>query len=178
MNDSKIAVRYAKAVFLLANEKSLLKEVAEDMEVLLSVEKQVPELSDLFQTPILSSEQKKNAFFKAFDNHFCNITRQFIELIIDNKRESHIAGVARNFLTRYYQHLGIKNAKLTTAVNIDDKEKSEIVNIIKKMYHSEIKMETSVNPDLIGGLVLKIEDMQHDASIATQLKNIKQELLQ
>ncbi len=178
MNDSKIAVRYAKAVFLLAEEKSLLQTVAEDMERLLSVQKEVPELSDLFQTPILSSNQKKDTFSKAFKGQFSDITERFINLIIDNKRESHISGVARNFLKRYYRHLGIKNARLTTAVPIDENCQAEITKMIKQVYQSEIKMETAVNPDLIGGLVLKIEDNQYDASIATQLKNIKQELLQ
>jgi len=59
MNDSKIAVRYAKAVFLLAQEKNQLKGVANDMQTLLSIDKHVPEMDILFTSPILTAEQKR-----------------------------------------------------------------------------------------------------------------------
>ena len=177
MNYSKIAVRYAKAVFLLAEEKKQLKEVANDMETLLKVEREVPEISDLYNNPILSISDKKKAITAVFEKSFNEISMNFLNLIFDNKRETHTSGVARNFLKRYREHLGIKNASLTTATKIADAKRDEIIEIIKKTYNTEVELELNENPDIIGGFVLKVEDTQFDASISTQLKNIKQELL-
>ena len=177
MNYSKIAVRYAKAVFMLAEEKKQLKEIANDMETLLKVEKEIPEISELYNNPILSISEKKKAIAAVFEKSFNEISMNFLNLIFDNKREAHVSGVARNFLKRYRENLGIKNASLTTATKIADNKRDEIIEIIKKAYNTEVELELNENPDLIGGFVLKVEDTQFDASISTQLKNIKQELL-
>jgi len=177
MNYSKIAVRYAKAVFLLAEEKKQLKEIASDMESILKIEKEVPALLDLYSNPILSKSEKKKIVLELFSKFYNDITLKFLELIIENRREEHISGVARNFLKRYRDSLGIKNAILTTAVSIEDSKRNEIIEIVKKAYQAEIQLESKENTDLIGGFVLQVEDTQFDASISTQLKNIKQELL-
>jgi len=177
MNYSKIAVRYAKAVFLLAEEKKQLKEIADDMDTLMKVEKEVPEILDLYNNPILSSTDKKKVIAGLFGKSFNEISINFLNLIIDNKREQHISGVARNYTKRYREHLGIKNAKLTTAVKIDDSKRNEIIEIVKKAYNAEVELESQEDASLIGGFVLQVEDLQFDASISTQLKNIKQELL-
>jgi F-type H+-transporting ATPase subunit delta len=111
MNYSKIAVRYAKAVFLLAEEKKQLKEVADDMDMLIKVEKEAPEILSLYNNPILSTTDKKKVITDLFAKSFNEISMSFLNLIIDNKREPHISGVARNYIKRYREHLGIKNAK-------------------------------------------------------------------
>ncbi len=177
MNYSKIAVRYAKAVFLLAKEKKQLKEIADDMDTLLKVEKEVPEILDLYNNPILSSTDKKKVLAGLFEKSFNQITMNFLNLIIDNKREAHISGVSRNFIKRYREDLGIKNATLITASKIDDAKRKEIIEIIKKTYNTDVELESKENANLIGGFILQVEDVQFDASISTQLKNIKQELL-
>ncbi len=177
MNYSKIAVRYAKAVFLLAKEKKQLKEIADDMDTLLKVEKEVPEIMDLYNNPILSSTDKKKVIVGLFEKSFNEITMNFLNLIIDNKREIHISGVSRNFIKRYREYLGIKNAKLITAVKIDDAKRNEIIEIVRKTYNAEVELESKEDVNLIGGFVLQVDDMRFDASISTQLKNIKQELL-
>jgi len=74
MNYSKIAVRYAKAVFLLAEEKNQIKEVAADMETLLRIEREVPEVSDLYNNPILSISKKKKAMSAVFEKTFNEIS--------------------------------------------------------------------------------------------------------
>ncbi len=170
MNYSKIAVR-------LAEEKKQLKEIANDMDSLLKIEKEVPEISDLYNNPVLSTTEKKKVMSELFSKVYNETTLKFIDLIIENRREQHISGVARNYLKRYREHLGIKNAILTTAVKVDDAKRDEIINIVKKAYNTEVELESKENSDLIGGFVLQVDDVQFDASISTQLKNIKQELL-
>lgn len=177
MNYSKIAVRYAKAVFLLAEEKKQLKEIANDMDSLLKIEKEIPEILDLYNNPVLSATEKKKVMAEMFSKLYNETTMRFIDLVIENRREQHISGVARNYLKRYREYLGIKNAILTTAVTIDDAKRDEIIDIVKKAYNAEVELESKENTDLIGGFVLQVDDIQFDASISTQLKNLKQELL-
>jgi len=177
MNDSKIAVRYAKAVFLLAQEKNQLKGVANDMHALLLIDKHVPEMEVLFTSPILTAEQKRITMYKMFESQFNPITMQFISLILMNKRELHITGVARNFIKRYRESLGIKKAGLTTAIEMNADQRAQFVSILKSTYNTEVELETQVDPNLIGGFVLRVEDFQYDASISTRLKAVKAQLL-
>jgi F-type H+-transporting ATPase subunit delta len=175
MNDSKIAVRYAKAIFLLAQEKNQLKEIAQDMELLLESEKKVPELKELYRNPVLTPKQKQDVLSNVFKN-FNPISIQLVRLMTENRREEHFAGVARNYIKRFKALQGIIDATITTASILDKTQLETIKNIVKNTYKSEVLLKTDINNDLIGGFVLRVEDTQYDASIATQLKNIKQSL--
>jgi len=115
--------------------------------------------------------------YKMFESQFNSITMQFISLILMNKRELHISGVARNFIKRYRESLGIKKAGLTTAIEMNADQRAQFVSILKSTYNTEVELETQVDPNLIGGFVLRVEDFQYDASISTRLKAVKAQLL-
>ncbi|MBN2668745.1 MAG: ATP synthase F1 subunit delta [Bacteroidales bacterium] len=177
MNQSTIAVRYAKALFMLAQEKQQLEAVAKDMETLLLIEKDNETLAQLYQNPVLNIHQKQAIFKDLFEKHFNATTMQFLSLIVTNRREKNISNAARNFLKRYREHLGIKKAFLTTASDMNNTQKEIIVKLVKEAYKAEVEMDSTIDNNLLGGFVLQVDDTRYDASIATQLKNIKQQLL-
>jgi F-type H+-transporting ATPase subunit delta len=79
-------------------------------------------------------------------------------------------------LTRKDQN--IKSAVLTTAAEIDAGTIKKVETLLGKELAATVELSTSVNPDILGGLVLRLDDKQYDASVATQLKKIKQSLLE
>jgi F-type H+-transporting ATPase subunit delta len=110
--------------------------------------------------------------------HLSELSLSLVNLVIENKRELHLAGIARNFNALYRKNQGIRTASLVTASPVDDASMKAIKTMIKKAYNSDVELSTLVDEDVIGGFVLTIEDQQYDASVANSLKKMKKQLLQ
>lgn len=176
MNDSKISTRYARALFISAQERNLLNQIRADMEMILAALHDLPELKQILEGPVVKSKDKEGAMKIVFKGKVNDLTMSFFEMIISNKREEYLAGMARAFIKYFKEAAGIKIATLKTAVRISDKLRDQLIKIIRDVYHAEIELTEEVHEQLIGGFVLTIEDQQLDASVSGQLKRIRKEL--
>jgi len=177
MNESQISVRYAKALFQSAAEQQLLDQVYKDMEVLTSTCK-LEDFQYMLEVPTLQPSQKKKLMEGIFENYISKITLSMINLVIRNKRETYLPGIARFFRDLYRRKKGISTATLVTAQPVDDSAMNNIRQLIKKAYDTEVDLSASVDEDVIGGFVLTIENLRYDASVASNLKKLKKQLLQ
>ena len=100
MNESQISVRYARALFQSASEKQILDIVYNDME-LLSETCKLEDFRYMLVLPSLQVSQKSNFVKAIFENHLSEISISMIELVIRNKREIYLPGIARNFREFY-----------------------------------------------------------------------------
>lgn len=176
--DSLIRVRYAKAFFQLAKEKNLLEQVKTDIETVFDVCNTSAEFIYLLNSPIIKSSKKAELIQSIFKSVVNQLTLDFLVLIARNKRETEIPGICRNFLEFTRRDQNIKSATLVTATEINPALLSKIKTIVEKELKSTIELSTKVNPDIIGGMILRIDDKQFDSSVATQLRKIKQKLLE
>ena len=177
MNDSQISVRYAKALFQSASEQQLLDKVYQDMEVLTSTCK-LEDFQYMLVVPTLQPSQKIKVLNTIFEKHVSKISMSMIDLVVKNKRETYLPGIARNFMDLYRKDKGIRKASLVTAQSVDESTMEGIRALIRKAYDSEVELSSSVHEDVIGGFVLTIEDMRYDASVASNLRKLKKQLLQ
>ncbi len=177
MNHSAIAVRYAKAFFATAKEKKLLDQLKTDIESVLEICKQSVDFILLLESPVLKTSKKVALIKTLFGGHIHELTLRFLLLITENKRESHLPGICRSFLDLTRKDLNIKSAVLTTASEVGADTAKKVEQLLAKELNATIELSTQVNPEILGGMVLRFDDKQYDASIATQLKNIKQSLL-
>lgn len=178
MNESKIAVRYAKALFEAAQDQGKLDVIREDMDALLILEKQLPEFKSLLNSPVINLSQKQKILTSLFKGKTEDLTFRFLMLITENNREAFLPSVCRVFKDLYKRKKGIKAALVTTAAVLQGSTSQRIKLTLEEYYKSNIELETEMNTELIGGLVLRIEDQQLDASVSSQLKKVKQELTQ
>lgn len=176
MNQSKIAVRYAKALFLVTEEKNSTKSVKEDMEFLMELSA-IPDFTMVMESPTISTKQKQDAVKALTNKKVQPLTSAFLDMLIENKRELYLQAICRNFINRYRDKNGIKAATITTAVKLDDKLISEIQKSIKQMFNTEVEMTTKQNENILGGFVLRVGDKQIDASVSSKLKNIERSFL-
>lgn len=172
MNQSKISVRYAKAVFLTAREENALDSVLKDLNLLLAA-LPVEGFKNFTQSPVIATSSKKKVFAGVFKDSFHSISWSFVELILKNKRENYLEGIIRYYNRLYKEHMGIKEATLSVPVQASDKHIQEFNQLLEKLYNSKIQMNTEIDQDLIGGFILKVEDEQFDASVKTALARIK-----
>lgn len=178
MNISPVSVRYAKSVFELAKEKNSIEAVSSDVKSLAEICNKSKEFTDLLTNPIIKSSEKSAIFNGLFGKEFNKITMSLFDLLLKNKRENFLPSILRNFTDMYRKNENIKSATLTSSDKLDDSLKSEIITKLKDALNAEIDMEEKVNERLIGGFILRVEDKQIDASIASKLEKVKRELMQ
>ena len=176
MNDSKISIRYGKALFMSAREQDVLSSIRDDMDMILAAVNEITELRQLLESPIIDRREKKDILKAIFGDRIHMLSLQFFDMVLDNNREEFLAGMARTFIKYYKEEKGIKVASLKTAVSTDVQTKKQLTELIKDIYRSEIELSDEVDERLIGGFVLTVEDLQMDASVAGQLQKIRKGL--
>ncbi len=178
MDHSAIAVRYAKAFFSTAKEKNMLVNLRTDIELVMNVCNNSVDFILLLESPIVKTSKKAELISSIFKGKIDELSLRFLLLVNKNKREVHIPGICRNFLDLTRKDQNIKSAVLTTATEVDKSTIHKIEELLGKELKARVELSSKTNPEIIGGVVIRVDDKQYDASIATQLKKIKQKLLE
>lgn len=177
MKQGTVAVRYAKALFSLALEKEILEQVYIDMQSISEVLKQQEELSILMENPVVKHSEKKQLFQYIFKNRVQSITSSFLDLLITKNRQEYLLAICNSFFQQYKNYKGYREVGLVTAISPTKEFEEGLTKQIAQKLDTDIKLNTSVNPEIIGGFMLRIDDMLLDKSIATKLSDIKKQLL-
>ncbi|RXP49339.1 ATP synthase F1 subunit delta [Lutibacter sp. HS1-25] len=175
MSGSRAAVRYAKAVLSFALEQQKEVEVNNDMLLVVKTIDENADLQLLLSSPVIKSELKKSALKEIFTSKISSVSTGLIELLIDNKRLSILKEVAKKYTLLFDELKGIEIAKVTTAVPLTEALNKEVLAKVKEITGKEATIENNVNPDILGGFILRIGDVQYDASIANKLKGLKRQ---
>jgi F-type H+-transporting ATPase subunit delta len=177
MNQSKISVRYAKALFQLAIEKNTLEDVCDDVLLISQSLKEYDQFRLYLKSPVVKPSQKFNLMKEIFKNSITEISLNFLGLLVRNKRENHLADISRQFLDVYSKYKGIKSALITTAVPLEDSIRQKLYTLLSAEYKTEIDLVAQQDSSILGGFILKIGDQQYDASVANGLRRLKTALL-
>jgi F-type H+-transporting ATPase subunit delta len=175
MNDSKISVRYSRALFQSALEKKILDKVNQDMIFIAEICK-LPEAKEFLHSPIIPPSKKEAIFHKMVVNNVESITLSLLDLVVKNGRESFLPAIARVFIHETLKYKGITESVLTTAVKVDDKVREQITELITSVFKTKVELTENIDPEIIGGFILRVDDKYIDASIRNKLRKIKKEL--
>ena len=177
MNESKISVRYAKALFAAAKETNAFDALKRDIELLYQCIQEIPELQYVIQSPVIKVSEKTKLFEEMFGNSFDPLTLSFIRMALERRREEYLAGISRYFLTLMKAQQGIQTAEVVTAIPLDESLRQSILRLIAKKFNARVELNEMVDEKLIGGFVLRVGDQQIDASISNKLKRIRNDLI-
>ena len=175
MNDSKISVRYSRALFQSALEKKILDKVNQDM-ILISEICKAPETKEFLKSPIIVPSKKTSIFHKILGDNVEAITLSLIDLVVKNGRESYIPAIARVFIHETLKFKGVTESVLTTAIKVDAKVSKQITDLISKVFKTTVELKENIDTEIIGGFILRIDDNYIDASIRNKLRKIEKEL--
>lgn len=175
MNESRISVRYARAVFETALERNCLEETVRDMQLIL-VASHSEEFRSFTDNPTIPPSVKKLIFGKAFSGMLSSLTMDACSLVIKNGRERYLPSIARNLLSMSRKNLGITSVTLTTSSVYDNNVGERIRKEIERAFSTKVEMECITDPSLIGGFVIRIDDRLYDASVRKQLETIRKKM--
>lgn len=174
MNDSRAALRYAKAILDFAVEKKATAAVERDMRSISATIADSKELQDVLASPVIKSAIKKKALAAIFTDTN-NISQGLIDLLIENKRISMLQEVAFKYIVLNEKLKGQDVAYVTTAVPLTPELEKKVLQQIAQLTGNEVTLENKIDGSIIGGFVLRVGDLQYDASISNQLNNLKRE---
>ncbi|MCA1757313.1 MAG: ATP synthase F1 subunit delta [Bacteroidales bacterium] len=175
MNEGKISVRYAKALFLTAEERNLIDTVREDMEYILDLAS-MGNVKEMLDSPVITSDIKHKALEELTRSRVNDLSFSFVKLVLENNREMFLPGIARCYMDQADKYRGVTRAKFTTALPASEKTMEILRNYLEKESDGEVIISLISDPSLTGGFLLNIGDSYIDGSVRTQLRKIKQEL--
>lgn len=174
MSESRAALRYAKAILDMAKENKALDAVEKDMRSIAATISDSKELKDVLASPVVSGASKKSALLEIFKG--CNsITEGTITMLVDNKRLAMLNEVALKYIILNEQLKGKNIAYVTTAVPLNVAMEKKILKQVATITGDEVTIESKIDESIIGGFILRVGDLQYDASISNKLSNLKRE---
>ena len=174
MADLRATSRYVKSLLDLAKEKNVLEKVHNDMLLFAKVYDENKAFALMLRSPVIPHDKKREILAKIFKGKVDNLTMSFFDIITKKNREPLLGGIAREFHNAYNEYKGIGKAMVTSAIPLDAPLRAEFESLAKKYSDKkQVELIEKVDPEMIGGFVLKVGDRQVDASIKNKIKSLK-----
>ncbi|MCK9281173.1 MAG: ATP synthase F1 subunit delta [Melioribacteraceae bacterium] len=177
MGNFRVASRYAKSLIRLSEEKSIFNSVSESADLVFNTLKNSKELRAVLKNPIIKQETKMEILKQIFSGKVSSEVDTFFNLIIEHNREDILFEIISRFIDLKNEKLGIVNAVVKSAIELDDETKSKIQKQLEDFTKKKVILSFKVDISLIGGFVVLINDQVIDSSIKNQLKLLKKKLM-
>jgi len=172
---SRAAIRYAKAVLSLAQDKKATEDVQKDMQSIIATVESSAELKMVLNSPLIKSEVKLASLKEIFKGTG-DLTQKLFDTLITNKRVDLLADVAKKYIVLFDELHNTQVATVTTAVPIDKALSTKVLAKVKELTGNEATIENVIDESIIGGFILRVGDLQYNASVANKLTSLKREL--
>ena len=179
MDNGKLSVRYARALFQLAQEQGCEKDIYEGLtrfahNYLLAI----TQFNEVLADPIVAQEEKVKLVEMAVGEPLHDCLKQFITFVAEQKREDKMFLIAMKYMEMYRSKHNILSTQVTTATELSENSYDKIKAFVKQTFDADAEIDIKIDPSLIGGFILDIENTRMDASVAGQLNSLKNKLKQ
>lgn len=175
MIGTRAALRYAKAAVQKAIEDGQLDALAKDMDLVYNTVQNNTDLEGVLQSPVIGTNLKHKVLQAVFAQ-CSDAGRNFLRLIAENNRTHNLDGIAFKVTELYREHLGLVEAIATTAVPITPELEKEILAKVSTLTDKKVTLVNKVDPAIIGGFIIRLDDIQLNASVAHQINTLKQNI--
>jgi F-type H+-transporting ATPase subunit delta len=171
----EIAQVYARALFEVAKERDILDEIHDELGAFAKALHESRELSVFFFSPYFSSEEKKNGLKRAVtgaDPAFMN----FLEALLERHRMPAIFRIRARFERLWEEENKLLPVEVTSSVELDQKIVQSIGDRIGEQTGQKVELSSKVDPDILGGLVVRVGNFVLDASIRNRLNQLRKQV--
>ncbi|HHX50398.1 MAG TPA: ATP synthase F1 subunit delta [Clostridia bacterium] len=176
MKRQTVARRYAEAFFALSLEQGLLEQVTGDLELLRKTLEDNRELTLLVDNQRIPGDQKYRVLLELFEKRMENLTLNFLGVIFSKRREYYLKQIIAEFFQKADQHQGIMEVEIRTAVELGTETAQLLQLRLARSTGKKLRLKFQVQPELLGGALIKMGDKVIDGSVATKLKRLQQKL--
>ena len=177
MDNGKLSVRYARALFQTAQQQGCEEAVYDGLtrfahNYLLAI----AQFNEVLADPIVAKEEKVKLVEMAVGDPLHDCLKQFIAFVVDQKREDKMFFIAMKYMEMYRAKHHILSTQVTTATELPEATYDKIKAFVKQTFDADAEIDVKIDPSLIGGFILDIENTRMDASVAGQLNALKNRL--
>ena len=176
MRESRIAKPYAKALYDAAAEQNALDRIVADANRLIELTKESTDFDQFIRNPILSPQFKSEIFQQLLSEILEPLSLNFLLLLALKQRERFLLAILQAFLEIVDLKAGRVVAQVTSAVPLTDGQQESLVNQLSTYSGKQARLELAIEPEIKGGVIVRLGDTVFDGSIAAQLRRM-QELL-
>ena len=177
LDNLTIANRYSKALFELAVEKDQTEAFLAELKQLRQVFVDNPQLAEVLSGSLLSVDQKQ-ATLSTLTDHASEYIKNFTQMLYDYGRMANLVAIIDAFEERYDESHKIVHAEVTSAVKLSDEQANAIAAAFaKRVGADQVKLSQRVDPEIIGGVIVKSNNQTFDGSVALQLMNLRRALI-
>jgi F-type H+-transporting ATPase subunit delta len=180
MDIGVIAKRYAKALLEYAVEEHAEDEVYAELQRFMQVYHKLPEMHEMLSNPLMRDADKVKLLTRAASDRPGAVYSRFAELVVAHRRAAFMLFIANSYVMLYRDLKHISIAQLTTATPVSDTVTRRLKDLVSRLTDdaSEVQISSHVEPALLGGFKLTIDDLQLDASVASQFERIKKQFIE
>ena len=176
MRDIRVAKPYARALYAAAVEQDALASIIADIDKLRELIEQSEEFTQLIHSPVLSPQFKSETFQELFADAMQPLTLNFFKLLALKQRERYLIAIMDVFSAIVDEAAGRLVAKVTTAVPITSEQEERFIQQLSAYSGKQVRLETITDAQIQGGFIVQLDDTVFDASVASQLQRLKQQL--
>lgn len=171
-----VGKRYGKALFELAIEEQCLTEVYQELMTLRQVYQELPEFGQIITDNHLDIHEKRKLFDQLL-NGFDGLVKNFLEIVYEYNRMDDLLMIIDEYERRYDEYQGLVLGTVTTAVALSEAQKQAIeAQIAQKLGYKKAHLETVVEPEILGGVIVEANHQVIDGSIKSQLDYLRQQM--
>jgi F-type H+-transporting ATPase subunit delta len=175
LSNSRLAKRYAKALFTLGQEEDPLNKYGQELEEFTAFCRDNPEFKEAISNPIFAIEDRGNLLRAVLNQSgFSVLLQNFLKLLLDKNRIGAIEAIDRHYAALTDESSNVAHAEIVTAKTLKKGTLDNLVKSLEGITSKKIKPDVRENPDLIGGIIVKIGDMVLDGSVRTQIEGLKE----
>ena len=176
MRDIRVAKPYARALYDAALEQNVLADIVADIEKLRELIEESEEFAQLISSPVLSPEFKSETFEQIFADVTHPLTINFLKLLALKQRERYLTAMMDVFSAIVDEAAGRLVAQVTTAVPLTSEQAEQLTQQLGAYSGKQVRLETAIDAEIQGGFIVRLDDTVFDASVATQLQRLRQQL--
>ena len=171
----EIAQVYSRALFEAAEDQDKLDVVREQVGAFADALEENRDLAVFFFSPYFSTEEKKDGLGKVLDGAD-DIVRNFLELLVEKHRMPAVYRIRRAYDALWEEANKLLPVEVTSAIELDRETVQQIGDKIGERTGRKVQLESKVDPDILGGIVVRVGDRILDASIANRLESLRKQV--
>lgn len=168
---------YAGALFELAREKGELEERKAEAELLLDVLDREKRIGRVLVSPRVTASRKTSFVREVFGDHFSRDLRSFVLLLVEKNRQVFLREMLGTFVELCEEEKGDLRGRVTTAAPLAEEDAAALVEELSRRAGRRVILEKTVDPQLLGGGVLRIGDILADGSLRRRIRELRLRLL-
>lgn len=177
MKDTRVAKRYAAALFGVAQRDGILDAVAQDMTLIERFMAEVPYLRAVLLQPMVTEDRKFKVVDDAFGDRVTASSLNFVKLLIRKRREDLVSECIAEFRHLLADAQNRIAARATTAVPLTELQMQQMVLSLQKMTGKIVTLTTDLDPAVLGGAIIRMGDTVIDGSVRGRLERLERQLM-